>query len=107
LIDGLLLLADFAGNAAWLAVWLVVLVAAVVCIFRRRSGAGACLGVAAILGLALQICGGSVFEGVQGVLSFLPWDLDRVGAAFVRSLGDVVVYALIVAGALLQRPRAG
>lgn len=96
--------ADVAGTFGWLAVWLTLLVCGVVCIFRGRSGAGACLGVAAILGLGLQICGGSVYRTIGLSLDVLPWSLGWTVAAFVRSLGDTVLYALLVAAAVLQRP---
>ncbi len=100
-----LTLQDVVGAFGWVAVWLATLVAGVACILRGRSGAGACLGVAAILGLALQICGASVVGALGSALSFLPLDLGRLLAAFVRSLGDTVVYALVVAALLAQRPR--
>jgi hypothetical protein len=104
-VTGLVLAAqDVLGTFGWLAVWLVTLVAGVVAIVRRRSAAGACLGVAAILGLGLQICGGTVVAGLRDALVSLPFTLGNLFAMFVRSLGDVVLYALLVAGVLLQRP---
>lgn len=95
---------DVLGTFGWLAIWLFTLVAGVVAIVRRRSAAGACLGAAAILGLSLQICGGTVVGGLRDVLADLPFTLGNLVALFVRSLGDVVLYALLVAGVALQRP---
>lgn len=94
---------DVLGTFGWLALWLFVLVAGVVAIVRRRPSAGACLGAAAILGLSLQICGGTVVGGIREALSGLPFTLGNLVALFVRSLGDVVLYALLVAGVALQR----
>lgn len=104
--NAILWVQDALGTVGWVAVWLLTLTAGVGAILRGRSGAGACLGAAAILGLALQICGGAVVDGLRGALDGLPLHLGHLFALFVRSLGDALVYSLIVAGALLQRPPA-
>lgn len=104
--NAILWVQDALGTVGWVAVWLLTLTAGVGAILRGRSGAGACLGAAAILGLALQICGGAVVDGLRGALDGLPLHLGQLFALFVRSLGDALVYSLIVAGALLQRPPA-
>ena len=95
------------STIGWLLVWLLAMVAAVWQILRGRSGAGACLGMAAILGLGLQICGPTVHGTVAGLLSVAPpWAANGV-AGFVVGLGQALILGLLIAGAVLQRPVPG
>ncbi len=89
----------------WVVVWVLVLAGGVAQIVRGRSGAGACLGGAAILGLGVYLCGAGVAGAVTSPLSGLLGPRLVVGVhALIMGSAEAVVLLLLILGVVLQRP---
>jgi hypothetical protein len=92
-------------TVGWVIVWFLVLAGGVWQLVRGRSGAGACLGGAAILGLGVYLCGGGVAGTVTAPLGALagPRVVQGLGALLI-GCADAVVLLLLVLGVSIQRP---
>lgn len=94
-------------TVGWVLLWFGVMIGAVWQILRGRSGAGVCLGGAAILGLGLQLCGG-MFDAVTGPIGAAAgMQVAFAVRAFLVGCGDALVLFLMLLGAVVQRPAAG
>lgn len=88
----------------WVLLWFGVMIGAVWQILRGRSGAGASLGFAAILGLALQLCGGMFDALVAPVSGIAGMEVAWTLRAFLHGCAQAVVLLFLVIGAVVQRP---
>ncbi|MCA9490042.1 MAG: hypothetical protein KC621_08965 [Myxococcales bacterium] len=91
-------------TVGWVLLWFGVMIGAVWQILRGRSGAGACLGGAAILGLGLQLCGG-MFDSVTAPIGAAAgMQVAFSVRAFLIGCGDAFVLFLMMLGVIVQRP---
>lgn len=91
-------------TVGWVLLWFGVMIGAVIQILRGRSGAGACLGAAAILGLGLQLCGG-MFDAVTGPIGAAAGMQVAYGVrAFLVGCSEALVLFLLLLGTVVQRP---
>jgi hypothetical protein len=95
-----------ATTVGWGVLWLVALGLAMWQVVRGRTLAGLALGVGALVGMVMLVVPSLLDLGLPMLADLVGWSLAFAARRLVLGLGDAVVVALLIAGAVLQRSPA-
>lgn len=104
-MDLALSIVQYAISGGWTLLWVVALCLGIWQILRKRTIAGLCLGLAALFGL-LGLGTSGLFQRISEPLSAaVGYQVADILLSFTRGLLDALPLLLLIAAAVVQRPR--